>query len=63
MIHYIYHRSYKYGLYSILDARHQDSFCQTVRQAEDYTMLGSDKAIIGAIAIIILGIVVSVALG
>jgi hypothetical protein len=30
---------------------------------EGYIMLGSDKAIIGAIAIIILGIVISVALG
>jgi hypothetical protein len=30
---------------------------------EDNTMLGSDKAIIGAIAILIIGIVVSVFIG
>ena len=30
------------------------------RQSEDIDMLGSDKAIIGALAILILGIVVSV---
>jgi hypothetical protein len=30
---------------------------------EDNTMLGSDKAIIGAIAILIIGIVVSVVIG
>jgi hypothetical protein len=30
---------------------------------EDSTMLGSDKAIIGAIAILLIGIVVSVVIG
>ncbi len=36
--------------------------CQTVRHLEDQTMLGSDKALLGAFAILIIGIVVSIAL-
>ncbi len=34
-----------------------------VTNSEDFAMLGSDKAIVGAIAILILGIVISVVIG
>jgi hypothetical protein len=41
---------------------HLSTPCQRLGHSEDIIMLGSDNAILGAIAILIIGIVVSVVL-